>query len=157
MSDFGLIRTATLSDLPHVVDLEKRCFDEKIAYNPNQLKYLITRANSNCLIEENEEILRGFIVVLYKRGTGVAGIETLSVDPYHRGKGIAKRLLNFAEEDVSNRGIKKLRLEVSMGNISALNLYYKSGFRVKSILKNYYINEHYGTHDAYRMVKDLTT
>jgi len=156
MFDFGVIRTATLSDLSYIIDLEKRCFDEKIAYNPKQLKYLITRANSNCLIEENSENLRGFIVVLYKRGTDVAGIETLSVDPYHRGKGIAKRLLYAAEKDVSTLGIKKIRLEVSMGNTSALNLYHKSGFRIKSILKNYYTNEHYGTHDAYRMIKELT-
>ena len=70
---------------------------------------------------------------------------------------MVSRGINAAEEDMLHKNIKKIRLEVSMGNIPALNLYKKSGFRIKSILKNYYFNEHHGTHDAFRMIKDLTT
>jgi len=157
MLDLGEIRRATINDLPKIVNLEQKSFENEIAYNPKQLKYLITRANSHCLIETHEEELRGFIITLFKRGTDVAGIETISVDPLHRGKGIAKKLLFNAEEEMYPRGIRKIRLEVSMENTSAVSLYKKSGYRITSILKNYYYFQHHGTHDAYRMVKEITT
>ncbi len=157
MLDLGVIRKATYLDLPKIIELERSCFDDKIAYSPKQLKYLITRANSNSLVETYENEIRGFLVVLYKKGTTVAGIETISVNNQHRGKGIAKKLLFSSEVDMFTKGIKKIRLEVSMGNTSAINLYQKSGYRIKSILKNYYYFEHFGTNDAYRMVKELTT
>jgi len=157
MLDIGIIRKATYMDLPKIIELEKSCFENEIAYSSKQLKYLVTRANSNSLVETYENEIRGFLVVLYKKGTSVAGIETISVDNQHRGKGIAKKLLFSSEEDMFTKGIKKIRLEVSMGNTSAINLYQKFGYRIKSILKNYYYYEHFGTHDAYRMVKELTT
>ena len=157
MLDLGVIRKATYIDLPKLIELEKSCFENEIAYTQNQLKYLITRANSNCLIETNNYEIRGFLVVLYKRGTVIAGIETLSVANKYRCKGIAKKLLYSSEQDMFSKNIKKIRLEVSMGNIAAIKLYEKSGYRIKSILKDYYYFEHFGTHNAYRMVKELTT
>ena len=157
MLDLGVIRKATQIDLPKIIKLEESCFENEIAYSSKQLKYLVTRANSNSLVETYENEIRGFLVVLYKKGTSVAGIETISVDYQYRGKGIAKKLLFSSEEDMFTKGIKKIRLEVSMGNTSAINLYQKTGYRIKSILKDYYYFEHFGTHDAYRMVKELTT
>jgi ribosomal protein S18 acetylase RimI-like enzyme len=155
--DFGVIRKITSCDLNRIIELERKCFNEYVAYTPKQLKYLITMANSNCLAETIQETLRGFVIVLYKKGTVVAGIETLDVDPMFQGNGIGKKLLKAAEEDMYANGIKNIRLEVSVGNSSAIELYEKSGFRKIRILKNYYTYEQYGTYDAYRMIKELTT
>ena len=105
----------------------------------------------------NNELIRGFIIVLYKNGSGVAGIETLNVDPIFRGNGIGRKLLIAAEKEMFTRAIRSLRLEVSTGNIPAIALYEKSGFRKTSILKNYYKNQNFGTNDAFRMTKELTT
>jgi len=157
MQDFGIIHKATLDDLSNIVELEKKCFRSEIAYTPKQLKYLVAYANSSCLIETVDETTRGFIIVLYKRGIDVAGIETINVDPLYRGKGIGRRLLSAAEEDIYQHRVRKIRLEVSMGNTVALNLYHKSGFRIYEILRNYYNYDHYGTRDAYRMIKELVT
>ena len=157
MLDLGVIRKATYMDLPEIIELEKACFENEIAYNQKQLKYLVTKANSNCLVETYNNEIRGYLIVLYRRGTGVAGIETISVDDQYRGKGIAQKLLYSSEQDMFFKGVKKIRLEVSMGNTAAIKLYQKSGYRIKSILKEYYYFKHFGTHDAYRMVKELTT
>jgi [ribosomal protein S18]-alanine N-acetyltransferase len=153
----GVICRASTNDLRSIVELERKCFSSEVAYTPKQLKYLITCANSSCFKETLDETLRGFIIILYKRGVEVAGIETINVDPVYRGKGIGRRLLSVAEEDICLHGVRKIRLEVSMGNTTALNLYLKSGFRINDILKNYYNYEHCGTHDAYRMIKELVT
>ena len=142
-------------DLPKVIELERKCFENLIAYSPYQLKYLITKANSNCLGECISEILRGFIIVLYKRGTRVAGIETINVDPEYHGNGIGKKLLIAAEDDMNKKGINKINLEVSTGNMRAIRLYEKYGYHVDTYLENYYRYNHFDTRDAYKMIKKL--
>ena len=67
MLNLGVVRKATHMDLPKIIELEKSCFENEIAYSPKQLKYLITRANSNSLVETYENEIRGFLVVLYKK------------------------------------------------------------------------------------------
>ncbi len=155
--DFGIIRSITLFDLDKIIELEKKCFNKFIAYTPKQLKYLITRAHSLSLAEISHEVLRGFIIVLYKNGSRVAVIETLNVDPMFQGNGIGKKLLLAAEKEMNSRGIKSIRLEVSIGNNSAIKLYEKSGFSKIAILRNYYMNNQFGSRDAFKMVKELIT
>jgi len=152
----GFIRSVNSIDLNDIIEIEKKCFKDYLAYTPKQLKYLITKANSSCLLESFEEITRGFIITLYKKDSYVAGIEILNVDPVHQGKGIGKKLLKAAEEEMLEKNMKRIRLEVSTGNQSALNLYEKSGFRRIALLKNYYRYEHHGSHNAFRLVKLLT-
>ena len=153
----SFIRPIELDDLNKIVELENKCFNEPSAYTTRQFKYLIKNANSSCFAEVNNDMIRGFIIVLYKNGTRVAGIETLNVDPLYRGTGIGKKLLIASEKDMSQRSIKRIRLEVSLANLPAIKLYEKSGFRISSIIHNYYRYPYYGTNDAYRMIKDLVT
>ena len=155
--DSGFIRRISTKDLGGIIELERKCFNKYTAYSPRQLKYLITTANSNCLVETINEKIRGFIIVLYSNGKRVAGIETLNVDPIYRRNGIGKKLLYAAEEDMYSRFIKKIRLEVSVGNISAINLYERLGFKKIALLKDYYNYKQYQTYDAFRMVKELET
>ena len=151
------IRIIQSSDLQKIAELENRCFTDNNAYSKKQLKYLITKANSYCLADVQDERIRGFIIVLFRKGTHVAGIETISVDPIFRGMGIAKKLLTEVEKEMQLRSIKYARLEVSSGNTSAINLYEKSGFKKISVLKDYYTFQYYGTNDAYRMIKYIAT
>ena len=45
------------------------------------------------------QLYEDFIIILYRKGTRVAGIETINVDPAYRKQGVGLRLLNAAEED----------------------------------------------------------
>jgi ribosomal protein S18 acetylase RimI-like enzyme len=153
----GTVRKIRLYDFDRIIELERKCFCKYLAYTPKQLEYLITRANSTCLTETLQDILRGFIIILYRNGSRVAGIETLNVDPLFQGGGIGTKLLNAAEKDMKYKWIKRIRLEVSIENKPAIRLYERAGFKKIKILKNYYNYEHNGTRDAYRMIKDLPT
>jgi ribosomal protein S18 acetylase RimI-like enzyme len=157
MDTSGSIRCATIGDLPQIIAIEQRSFHSESAYSASQLRYLIQRAHSTCFLHEQEDKIHGFIIILFRRGTGVAGIETISVDPLFRGRGIGKNLLYAAEEHIIKRGIQCIRLEVSCGNTTAIKLYYKLGFRIIFLLKNYYYYKQYDTHHAYRMIKEVTT
>ncbi len=92
------IRTATSDDFERIVQLENLCFPRELAYSRRQLRYLLTKANSTILVEGTDVLVRGFLIVLYRSGTSVAGIETINVDPIFRKKGIGVRLLSAAEE-----------------------------------------------------------
>jgi ribosomal-protein-alanine N-acetyltransferase len=149
------IRTATAKDLERIVELENLCFPKEHAYSRRQLRYLLAKAHSTVLVETSNRVVRGFLIILYKKGTTVAGIETINVDPAHRNKGIGQRLLSAAEEHLRKKGIRKIRLEVAITNTVAINLYEHVGFQKTRLLRHYYHYYHEGSRDAYRMVKEL--
>mgnify|MGYP001591145720 CR=1 FL=1 len=150
------IRTATPDDLPGIITLENKCFPGTIAYTPQQLCYLLTKANSTVLVETHCDLVRGFIIILYRRGSTTAGIETIDVDPDARRHGIARRLLTAAEDDMHARHITRVRLEVSTQNTPAIGLYQHAGYTTTELLHNYYTYKHHGSRDAFRMTKDLS-
>ena len=155
MQDNSRIRIATLKDFERIVALENLCFPKEHAYSRRQLRYLLTKANSTVFVEIHSQLIRGFLIILYRKGTSVAGIETINVDPAYRNKGIGLRLLIKAEEHLGKKGIKKIRLEVAVTNQVAIQLYEHAGFEKTILLRNYYYFDHESSRDAYRMVKKL--
>jgi len=149
------IRTATPDDFERIVELENLCFPKDHAYTRRQLHYLLFKANSTIFVETAGSLLRGFLIILYRRKTTVAGIETVNVDPRYQKKGIGRRLLAAAEELLRKKGIRKIRLEVSITNRAAITLYEHAGFHKTMLLRHYYFFDHEGSRDAYRMVKEL--
>ncbi|HIG98996.1 MAG TPA: GNAT family N-acetyltransferase [Thermoplasmata archaeon] len=149
------IRIATLDDFERIIELEHLCFPREHAYSRRQLRYLLTKANSTVLVETIDALVRGFLIILYRRGTTVAGIETINVDPAFRKKGIGLRLLSAAEELLRKKEIRKIRLEVAITNTAAITLYEHAGFHQAMLLKKYYHFNHEGSRNAYRMIKEL--
>jgi len=149
------IRIASHDDFERIVALENLCFPKELAYTRRQLHHLLMKANSTILVETTETLVRGFIIILYRRGTTVAGIETINVDPIYRKKGIGLRLLSATEKLLRKKGIHKIRLEVSTTNHTAIKLYENAGFKKIALLKKYYYYDHESSCDAIRMVKKL--
>jgi ribosomal protein S18 acetylase RimI-like enzyme len=157
MDDESVVHQIHRLDIPKIVSLEQKCFSAETAYSAKQLQYLITKAHSICIVSKKQDDIQGYLIVLFRKECTVAGIETIGVDPLYRGQGIAAKLLGYAESEIINRGLHRIRLEVSVGNSTAISLYEKSGFRISSLLKNYYQYPHFGSFNAYRMIKELTT
>lgn len=149
------IRSASFHDFKRIVELENLCFPGEQAYTQRQLRYLLTKANSTVLVETTNTIVRGFLIILFRKGARVAGIETINVDPACRKQGVGLRLLHAAEEIIRKKGIHKIRLEVSTTNHGAIMLYENAGFQKIALLKNYYLYDHDDSRDAIRMVKVL--
>jgi len=155
VNDSPIVRTASPDDFERIVELEHACFEGDLAYSRRQLQYLVFSANSTVLVETAHGVIRGFLIVLYRTGSSVAGIETVNVDPAYRKRGVAARLFATAEEDIRKKGAKKIRLEVSTTNHAAIILYKRAGFKKIGLLKNYYVFTHGGSRDAIRMVKKM--
>jgi len=153
--DKGVIRTATEKDIPEIVKLENKCFLETQAYSEYQIWYLVKKANSCCLVETYGDIVRGCIILLFRRGSKVAGVETVNVDPLFQNKGIGRQLIQAGEAEARKRLMNTIRLEVSIGNTHAIRMYQRSGYTITGLLQDYYQFDHSGSRDAYRMKKSL--
>ncbi|MEH7075415.1 GNAT family N-acetyltransferase [Neobacillus drentensis] len=62
-------------------------------------------------------------------------IHRLAVHPCHQGKGIGKRLLNFAEEYALEKGNTSIRLDVYSQNRSAIGMYEKAGYQKRGSIR----------------------
>jgi ribosomal protein S18 acetylase RimI-like enzyme len=149
------IQYANINEVDDIFKIEQKCFPGKIGYSKSLLKYLILKENSTCLAEKEENVIRGFIIVMYHQGSLICSIETIDVDPAFKNKGIGLKLLKAAEIEMIQRGMSWSQLEVSEGNESALAVYEKAGYKFKERLEGYYKFEHNGTCNAIRMIKSL--
>jgi len=149
------IYIANADEIDSIFEIEKKCFPEKVAYSKRQLEYLILNANSDCLVEKEDGVIRAFLIVTYRQRSLTCNIETIDVDPAFKNRGIGLKLLKAAETDMKRRGMRWSQLEVSEGNEVALKVYKSAGYKFKERLEGYYKFEHNGTRNAIRMIKEL--
>ena len=94
--------------------------------------------------------LRGFLLCSVSDIDSQAHLLKIVVKPNHRGFGLGEKLLMGSVGHLSDRGIKRLYLEVSTDNVTAISLYEKLGFKKLILKKKFYSN---GS-DAYAMSRD---
>lgn len=134
-----LIRNYNENDISSITNLGKK-LHKNYEFNLDSF--------SNCLVIEENNILIGFIIysVIYER----AEIVDIIIDDSFRGNGYGYKLLNNAIEIINNENVLNITLEVNKSNLSAINLYKKTGFEICAERKNYYEEQ-----DGYLMKKDL--
>jgi ribosomal protein S18 acetylase RimI-like enzyme len=149
------IYIASANEIDTIVEIEQKCFPGKVGYSKRQLEHLILNANSDCLVEKQDSVIRAFLIITYNQRSLTCNIETIDVDPAFKNRGIGLKLLEAAEIDMKRRGMRWSQLEVSEGNEAALKVYKKAGYTFKERLEGYYKFEHNGTRNAIRMIKSL--
>lgn len=87
--------------------------------------------------EEKRSIL-GYALVLFRENATAARLYSIAVDDAAKGKGVAKTLLDAAEDEARSRGARTLRLEVGADNEAARKLYDKQGYGELSRVESYY-------------------
>lgn len=132
-----MIRDAGLPDLNALIDLEERCF-EIDRFNRRQFRYMMTRAQARLLVDERRRKLVGYVLVLFRRGTSLARLYSIAVDPDARGKGVGRALLAAAEKAAVEAGFAYMRLEVRRDNAESIRLYGKAGYRKLGEVGDYY-------------------
>lgn len=144
------IRPARLDDIPALLALEERAFTGD-RVSRRGFRHLLTRANAATLVETIGGDIRGYALLLFRKGSALARLYSFAVAPEHRGQGIAKALLAAVERTACERGCAALRLEVRRDNAMARTLYHKAGYREFGSYADYY-DDHM---DAVRMAKPL--
>jgi ribosomal protein S18 acetylase RimI-like enzyme len=138
MSDSVQLRPASLQDLPALVALENQTFSED-RISRRQFRWMLKRGHCALITASTETIgLVGYVLVLFHRGTSLGRIYSLAVDDRMRGQGIARQLMQAAEQAALEHDCLALRLEVRTDNHSAIQLYEKLGYRQFGLYEDYY-------------------
>jgi len=137
------VKDASIKYLERLSEIEKECFSEE-AFTKKQISLLLGDYNSIGLIAEENGDIVGFIVgMIYPEGKVVNGhILTIDVSPSHRRKGIGQMLLKEVENVFVQKGVQACLLEVREGNVAAISLYHKLGYKDIGRLENYYGKAH---------------
>lgn len=141
------VRRAERRDLDALVSLERGFPGERISRA--SLARLLTRESAEVWVAEAGGEVVGDAVVLFRRGFATARLYSMVVDPDHRGRGVAKALLEAAESGARERGSVVIRLEVREDNEAAVALYRQAGYRVAGRSADYYRDHS----NALRMIK----
>lgn len=146
------LRPAQPADIPALLAIEERCFATD-RLTRRSFHYLLTRAKATGLVEVHGDKVVGYALVSFHSGTSLARLYSFAVDPDRRGLGVAKRLLDAAEQAARARDCIYLRLEVRRDNTPAITLYKASGYREFGVYTDYY-EDHM---EALRLEKRLGT
>tara|TARA_R110002094_G_scaffold63662_2_gene73938 strand:+ start:469 stop:948 length:480 start_codon:yes stop_codon:yes gene_type:complete len=147
--DAALIRLASATDLDGLVGIEQS-FPEEDRFPKRTWKRLLA-GNAVAHVAVLEGTLVGASVLLFRQGSRVARLYTLSVAPELQGKGLARRLMAAGEAVATQKGCECMRLEARESNQHAILLYERSGYRVIARVSGYYPNGE----TAVRMEKPL--
>ena len=146
-------RRADRTDVTALTALEERCFSSDRLSRRSFQRMVATDRAWLAVAEQDDGALLGYALVLFHRGTSLARLYSIAVDPSARGRGIAETLLQRAEQAAAARGRVFMRLEVNSGNHGAIHLYEKLGYQRFGIHVDYYADHA----DALRLQKRIAT
>ena len=137
------IEALSIKFLDKLYEIEKQCFKQE-AFTKQQLAYLLTDYNTVGLAARVNGEIAGFAIARVEIGRNAQFVHILTVDitPFYRRKGIAQTMLHEIETLFKERGIEECRLEVREGNVAALSLYQKLGYKKVGKLEKYYGTAH---------------
>ena len=142
-----IVRSADLSDIRRIMDLEEGSIVHP--WCSKDIESLITDQNKKCLVVDVDGE-----VVCYAGAETVldeCNIGNIVTAREHRGKGYATEILTILLNNLKNRGIVKVFLEVENDNTPAISLYEKFGFTRYGYRRDYYGQGK----DAILMTKEL--
>ncbi len=144
------IRAAFPEDLGELERVERSCFFRD-RYPRRMLRSLLTEEEFRTFLACDQGAVVGAISIVLLP-PGQARLVSIATMPEHRNQGIARRMLQKAEEVALAEGSGLMTLEVGTANLAALNLYLKEGFKIIGIIPDYYGR----SRDAFYMEKRLS-
>ncbi len=145
-----VVDVAKQDDLQSLIDLENRCF-ETDRLSRRSFRYWLSNEQCVFLTAHIQQQLVGYILIIYHRGTRLARLYSITIDPKFRGKGIAGTLMLAGEERAQRDGRLYMRLEVNIDNHTAIGLYERQGYKRFGLYHDYYEDHS----DALRMQKTI--
>lgn len=125
------IRTYSTDDLPAVVELENRAFDDPWP----QEAFAASIFNDNYVMLQDDELVGYIFCYTILDECNVANI---AIEPRYRRRGWGAELLAHAVREVHAKGARFFFLEVRSSNIAAIAMYQRQGFFQVGIRPGYY-------------------
>ncbi|MGH8304970.1 MAG: GNAT family N-acetyltransferase, partial [Steroidobacteraceae bacterium] len=119
------------------------------AWGAERISWHVRHPDSVVLTARTERALAGFAIMRY--ADEVAHLNLLAVDPAHRRRGVARRLVAWLEQTALTAGTFIVGLELRAGNEAGRAFYRALGYRELGQIPGYY----QGVESAIRMVRDV--
>jgi ribosomal protein S18 acetylase RimI-like enzyme len=133
-----MIRPATHDDVAELVRIENIAFATD-RLSRRSFRYLLSKGNAAILVDApNGQAPRGYAIVLFNRGTSLARLYSIAVDPAHQREGVGRALLQAAEDEARRRAAAYMRLEVRTDAQAVQRFYHAHGFRKFAFQPHYY-------------------
>jgi ribosomal protein S18 acetylase RimI-like enzyme len=137
------LRKHRREDFERLLEIDRACFVEGIAYNADELRYFLSMPSAITLVGLAGGEIQGFVVAdrfRQRRASPFMGrIITIDVAPQAQHGGLGTLLLAKAEEDLKGAGCDYVSLEVAVDNDPALRFYKKHSYSVLKVLPRYYL------------------
>jgi [ribosomal protein S18]-alanine N-acetyltransferase len=121
----------------------------KPAWSSSRITWHIRHPESVVLTARAPDLVGGFAIMRY--ADDVAHLNLLAVDPAHRRRGVARRLMTWLEETAFTAGTFIIGLELRATNDAAFAFYSALGYRELGRVPGYY----QGVEPAIRMARDV--
>jgi [ribosomal protein S18]-alanine N-acetyltransferase len=118
-------------------------------WGAERIRWHVRHAESVVLTARSDRSIAGFAIMRYAEE--VAHLNLLAVDPAHRRRGIARRLVTWLEETALTAGTYTIGLELRAQNETAQDFYRALGYREVGRVPGYY----QGIEAAIRMERDV--
>lgn len=119
------------------------------AWGAQRISWHVRHPESVVLTARSDRTVAGFAIMRY--GDDVAHLNLLAVDPAHRRRGIARRLVTWLEESALTAGTFVIGLELRAQNLEAQDFYRALGYHEVGRVPGYY----QGIEAAIRMERDV--
>jgi ribosomal protein S18 acetylase RimI-like enzyme len=130
-------RSARPGDARALDVLEQRCFAlDRLSLR--QYRRHLASPTARVLVAAVAGAIVAAAVVFLRRGSDLARLYSIAVDPDWRGHGLGAALLTRVERAARTAGARGLRLEVRADNTAAQALYAGAGYRLFGCIERYY-------------------
>lgn len=145
-----MIRPAQLSEVDQLMAIENSCF-ETDRLSRRSFRHFLTKGRAALLVAVEGELVIGYVLVLFHRGTSLARLYSIAVLNAYRTAGVARALVKAGENAAVGFGCITLRLEVRVDNQPSISLFESMGYQQFGRYLKYYEDQA----DALRLEKRL--
>jgi ribosomal-protein-alanine N-acetyltransferase len=133
------VREFLPEDLPAILAIQRKC-TSAAQWSEEDYLQLAGNPGGSILVADRGKApsskLQGFVA--FHRVIDEAELQNMAVDPENQRRGIGRALLEAGAQRLQSAGVRRIFLEVRTSNTAARRLYSSTGFRARSIRKNYY-------------------
>ncbi len=132
-------RPAASDDLEQILSIEKLSYPEPWSSDHFIEEMQKTYARVLVLTDDETDTVVSAYIIYWVQAEGVS-LLNVAVNPKWRGLGFAKKLMSVMINEAVREEIPRIILEVREGNLDALSMYEKIGFKKTGARKSFYSN-----------------